>query len=81
MKLRSTSQKVDVLTMEEVEKKGKRSPRIDNYERPNKDDLAIIMYTSGSTGTPKGILKYFLFSSYSSILIFYFNFRCYVITR
>lgn len=56
MKLRSTSQKVDVLTMEEVEEKGKRSPRIDNYERPNKDDLAIIMYTSGSTGTPKGAM-------------------------
>ena len=54
MKLRSTSQKVDVLTMEEVEVKGKRSTRIDIYERPNKDDLAIIMYTSGSTGTPKG---------------------------
>ena len=54
MKLRSTSQKVDVLTMEELEEKGKRSPRIDSYERPKKDDLAIIMYTSGSTGTPKG---------------------------
>ena len=56
VKLRSTTQKVEVLTMEEVEGKGKRSPRIDNYERPTKDDLAIIMYTSGSTGTPKGAM-------------------------
>jgi long-subunit acyl-CoA synthetase (AMP-forming) len=49
--------------MEEVEEKGKRSLRIDNYEKPNKDDLAIIMYTSGSTGTPKGKFL-FLFNSY-----------------
>lgn len=23
-------------------------------KRPNKEDIAVIMYTSGSTGTPKG---------------------------
>ena len=52
--LKNSSLKVDVLTMQEVEDKGKISPQIEDYERPNKDDLAIIMYTSGSTGTPKG---------------------------
>ena len=55
--LKNSSLKVDVLTMQEVEDKGKISPQIEDYERPNKDDLAIIMYTSGSTGTPKGYFK------------------------
>lgn len=35
---------------------GRTKPRIDSYERPKKNDLAIIMYTSGSTGTPKGAM-------------------------
>lgn len=32
--------------------------RLSNFPKasPNKDDIAIIMYTSGSTGTPKGVL-------------------------
>jgi long-chain acyl-CoA synthetase len=41
---------IKVFTMHEVETIGKESKQIDNYDRPNKDDLAIIMYTSGSTG-------------------------------
>lgn len=32
--------------------------RLSNFPKatPNKDDIAIIMYTSGSTGTPKGVM-------------------------
>jgi long-chain acyl-CoA synthetase len=42
--------------LKEVEDIGRTKPRIDSYERPKKNDLAIIMYTSGSTGTPKGAM-------------------------
>jgi long-chain acyl-CoA synthetase len=41
---------VKLFTMSEVETMGKETPTIEKYEKPTKDDLAIIMYTSGSTG-------------------------------
>jgi long-chain acyl-CoA synthetase len=53
---------IKVFTMNDVETIGKESQQIENYERPTKDDLAIIMYTSGSTG------KFFFFNFMRLIL-------------
>ena len=44
------SSSIKVFTMSELETLGKESPQNYTFERPNKNDLAIIMYTSGSTG-------------------------------
>ena len=47
----------NVYTMEKVEETGKScTTTTPKYDKPELDDLAIIMYTSGSTGTPKGRL-------------------------
>lgn len=54
--LRENSKSLNVYSMSDVEKTGANSAKIETYERPKKNDLAIIMYTSGSTGTPKGAM-------------------------
>jgi long-subunit acyl-CoA synthetase (AMP-forming) len=41
---------ISAYTMSEVEKIGAESEEFTDYKIPQKDDLAIIMYTSGSTG-------------------------------
>lgn len=49
-KLSVNNSKLNVYTLDELEKIGKEATLNEKYERPCKDDLAIIMYTSGSTG-------------------------------
>ena len=46
LEFRKNTNKVQVFTMDELEQIGIDSPLIDEYERPKRDDLAIIMYTS-----------------------------------
>ena len=46
-----------VLTFNEIVEDGQNNPVITDFQTPEKNDLAIIMYTSGSTGNPKVNLK------------------------
>ncbi|CAF1351912.1 unnamed protein product [Rotaria sordida] len=49
---------IQFIPLNQLEEQGKNS-HIDEYilnKRPDKTDIAVIMYTSGSTGTPKGVL-------------------------
>ena len=46
-----------VLTFNEIVEEGQNNPVITDFQTPEKNDLAIIMYTSGSTGNPKVNLK------------------------
>ncbi len=49
-------QNLSVYSLSEIENLGSNSSKIDNFKKPTKNDLAVIMYTSGSTGTPKGVM-------------------------
>ncbi|KAF4552959.1 AMP-binding enzyme-like protein 26 [Elsinoe fawcettii] len=53
-KLKDAHPNVEVISFEELVKKGEDSPV--EPVPPSPEDLCCIMYTSGSTGTPKGVL-------------------------
>ena len=48
LEFRKNTNQVQVFTMEEVQEIGVESPLIEDYEKPKRDDVAIIMYTSKS---------------------------------
>lgn len=52
-KIKAMEYGIKAFKYDEVLFKGNKVAMIDDYERPKKNDLAIIMYTSGSTGNPK----------------------------
>ena len=52
-KLKSTHDRLTIMSFEELRKLGEENPV--DIVRPDREDLCCIMYTSGSTGTPKGV--------------------------
>jgi len=54
----TNNDQIEFIPLENLEERGKAAHIDENIlkERPEKTDLAVIMYTSGSTGTPKGVL-------------------------
>lgn len=52
-KLREAFPNIDILSFEDLRKRGEENP-VDAVP-PTPEDLCCIMYTSGSTGTPKGV--------------------------
>lgn len=52
-KLRTTYDRLTIISFEELRELGRKNP-VDPVP-PDPEDLCCIMYTSGSTGTPKGV--------------------------
>ncbi|CAF0948680.1 unnamed protein product [Adineta steineri] len=58
VKLPKDKNNIQYLSLQQLEEQGRNANINENIlqQRPNKTDIAVIMYTSGSTGTPKGVL-------------------------
>ncbi|CAF1080787.1 unnamed protein product [Rotaria sordida] len=58
IKLPKDKHNIQFIPLDQLEEEGKNATINENIlrKRPNKKDIAVIMYTSGSTGTPKGVL-------------------------
>ncbi|CAF3774551.1 unnamed protein product [Rotaria sp. Silwood1] len=58
IKLPNDTHNIQYIPLSQLEERGKNAIIDDNIlrKRPNRNDIAVIMYTSGSTGTPKGVL-------------------------
>ncbi|CAF2697351.1 unnamed protein product [Rotaria sp. Silwood2] len=56
VKLSKDKHNIEYIPLSQLEEKGKNATINDDIvrKRPNRKDIAVIMYTSGSTGTPKG---------------------------